>query len=79
MDSELQKALDAYGWQSPPVGWSDDAIADLWFDLGLIVEAARKVANLNYEAAVIALVKGQGYMAERQAREVVDAALGITE
>ena len=45
MDSELQKALDVYGWQSPPVGWSDDAIADLWFDLGLIVEAARKYAD----------------------------------
>ena len=92
MDSELQKALDVYNWNSPPVGWSDDAIADLWFDLRQIVEAARKVADLDIEAVAkalaneIAMAPPWHVMSEKQkadylssAQTIVDAALGITE
>lgn len=40
---------------------------------------SREEVTIDYEAAVIALVQGQGHMAARQAKGVVDAALRVTE
>ena len=65
MDSELQKAIDN-------VATYNDANPHIW-GLGQIVEAARKVANPDIEAAHQARLDGE------TTAEVVWAALGITE
>ena len=72
MDSELQEAIADY--ERPALAeWMKDHPM-----LGVIVEAARKVANPDYEAAV-SVEWDREESNEENIKRVVDAALDITE
>ncbi len=79
MDSELEAALDrlldaTFDWQASVSPLSAGEVA-------VIVDAARKVANPDYEAAVSVMWDREPYLEskEENMRRAVDAALGITE
>ena len=74
MNSELQAALDHW---VVPLGLKGNQLSELI----VIVEAARKYANPDYEAAISVMWDREPYLESKKEnmRRAVDAALGITE
>ncbi len=75
MDSELRNALDRL--LDATANWTLSASPLAAGEVAAIVEAARKVANPDYEAAWDMYKRGE--FGRERCRWVVDAALGITE
>ena len=76
MDSELQAAIDTLTDGDLLREMTSHNAADFANATAVIVKAARKVANLDYEAAWDMYKRGE--FGRERCRWVVDAALGLT-
>ncbi len=83
--SELQDAIDRFALALPLLDSSGEGAAQYRDDAQAIVEAARKYANPDYEAAIQVEANmrsgvGVGPLTDRsRVQAIVDAALDVTE
>jgi hypothetical protein len=81
--SDLQDALDRFTLALPLLDGKGEGAAQYRDDAQVIVDAARKIADPDYEAAYRALQGALGHhrdgTVESWVRGIVDAALGTSE